>query len=505
MFRLPNILLFLLFGWMVLAIFLHLDDMSVEIYDEARRAVSASEMAAGKSHFLVPTYNGGPDHWGTKPSLLVLCQAFWMKIFGVGELAVRLPSALATLALCCLLAWWGRRDWGGALAGAMAGLVMLCNWEFMGNHGARTGDFDAMLTLFLMAQVVFFYRWVADDRLKWLWLAGGAVLLAGLSKGIAGGFFLPGIGLWLLATEAGRKRLLRPSLYGIVGGAIALVVGYYFLRNTVDPQYLEMVKANELGGRFVDTNEGHQQPFWFYLSRLVSDKAMGHLLALLLPAAVFFAWKNKGAVAGAKEGTKSDGGPVLLVAITTVVFLLVISVAATKLYWYKTPVLPLLGMLIGGFLYPVAELLSDRIGGRFGRVIAVGLLAALFIAPMAKITERVVRPRVYQETPKRKLGYRDFMRLKEVQPPYTVLVRDYHPNVRFYVNQAQSQGQAVELKRIKKLLPPLVYDARPPGGLEVGERVVVCHKDTWDYIFKRFRVKEEFKNKGCKLVVLERE
>ena len=80
-----------------------------------------------------------------------------------------------------------------------------------------------------------------------------------------------------------------------------------------------MVKANELGGRFVDTNEGHQQPFWFYLSRLVSDKAMGHLLALLLPAAVFFAWKNKGAVvvtelaecAGAKEGTKSDGGPIV--------------------------------------------------------------------------------------------------------------------------------------------------------------------------------------------------
>lgn len=526
MFRLPNLLVFLLFGWMILAIFLHLDDMSVEIYDEARRAVSASEMATGRSHWLVPTYNGAPDHWGTKPALLVLCQAFWMKIFGVGELAVRLPSALATLALCGLLAWWGRKDWGGTLAGVMAGLVLLCNWEFMGNHGARTGDFDAMLTLFLFAQVVFFYRWVVDDRIRWLWLAGVAVLFAGLSKGIAGGFFLPGIGLWLLLTEEGRKRLFRPGLYGIIGGAIALVVGYYFARNTVDPVYLEMVQANELGGRFVDTNEGHRQAWWFYLHRLVTDRAMSHLLALLVPALAFFFWRQNwgatprsaaarrdhaifsesGAAAGAMEKTKEQGsGPALLVFIISMVFMVVVSVAATKLYWYKTPVLPLLGILIGGFLFEVARILADRIGGTLGKVVVVGLLAALFVAPMVKITERIIRPREYQETPKRKLGCRDFMRLKEVEPPYTVLVRDYHPNARFYVNQAQSRGLAVELKRTKKLLPPLVYDARPPGGLEVGERVIVCHKETWDYIFKRFRVKEEFKNKGCKLVVLERE
>lgn len=514
MFRLTNFILLFLFGWMVLALFLHLDDMSVEIYDEARRAVSASEMAAGEANWLVPTYNGAPDHWGTKPSLLVLCQAFWMKFLGVGELAVRLPSALATLALCFLLTWWGRRDWGGALAGAMGALVVLCNWQFMGNHGARTGDFDAMLMLFLTAQVVFFYRWVIDDRLRWLWLAGLAVLLAGLTKGVAGGFFLPGIGLWLLATGEGRKRLFRPALYGIIGGAIVLVLGYYFLRNSVDPVYLEMVKANELGGRFASTNEGHRHPFWYYLENLVKDRAMSHLLALLVPAVLFFFWK-KGVVAkvateiaSTSPPPRGEGmeerrpSPALLTSIVALTFMLVISVAATKLYWYKTPVLPLLGILIGAFLYQMAELLSSGIGGRLGRMVTIALLSALFIAPMVKITERIVRPREYQETPGRKLGYRDFMRAKEVAPPYTVLVRDYHPNVRFYVNQAQSRGEDVELKRTKKLFPPLVYDARLPGGFEPGERVIVCHKETWDYLFKRFKIKEKFKRKGCKLVEL---
>lgn len=483
---------------MIFAIFLHLDDMSVEIYDEARRAVSAAEMARGEAHWLVPTYNGAPDHWGTKPALLVLCQAFWMKIFGVGELAVRLPSALATLVLCGLLVWWGRRDWGGALAGAMGAIVVLCCWEFMGNHGARTGDFDALLTLFLTAQVVFFYRWVQDDHIKWLWLAGAAVTMAGLSKGIAGGFFLPGIGLWLLATTEGRKRLLRPALYGIISLAIALVLGYYFLRNGVDPQYLEMVQNNELGGRFSKTNEGHQHPFWFYLQRLLQDKTLRYLLPLLLPALLYFFAAN----AGAKEGRKGKGQPALLVTLVALVFMAVISIAATKLYWYKTPVLPLLGILIGGFLLQVAQVLSDALTGQMSKVVVVSFLAALFLFPMVMITERSLNPREYQETPDRKLGYRDFMRTKEVQPPYTVLVRDYHPNARFYVLQAQSRGEDVELKRTKKLLPPLVYNARPPGGFEIGERVVICHSETWDYLFKRFRMKEVFKRGKCKLVEL---
>ncbi len=493
---------------MALAVFLHLDDMSVEIYDEARRAVSAAEMADGKANLLVPTYNGAPDHWGTKPSLLVVCQAFWMKIFGVGELAVRLPSALATLLLCALLIWWGRRDWGSPLAGAMGAIVMLCCWEFMGNHGARTGDFDAMLTLFLTAQVVCFYRWVQEDKIKWLWLAGAAVTLAGLSKGIAGGFFLPGIGLWLLVTTKGRKFLLRPALYGIISLGITLVLGYYFLRNSIDPLYLEMVQNNELGGRFASTNEGHRHPFWYYGQRLVQDKTLGYLLPLLLPALLYYfgvarQQSVQGADAGAAARTQRNDNPALLVSLTALVFMTVISVAATKLYWYKTPVLPLLGILIGGFLFQLARMLADKLSGRMGKVVVVGFLAALFLFPMAQITERSMRPRNYQETPGRKLGYRDFMRAKEVEPPYTVLVRDYHPNARFYVLQAQSRGEDVRLKRTKKLLPPLVYNAAPPGGLEVGERVVVCHSETWDYLFKRFRMKEVFNQGKCKLVRLD--
>ncbi|WP_020566742.1 ArnT family glycosyltransferase [Neolewinella persica] len=491
--RLPNILLGLLFAYFGFVIFTLLDDPQLEIYDEARRAVSALELARGDApSLLTPPYYGEPDHWGTKPPLLVWSQAAWMKIVGVGELAVRLPSALATLALCFLLTWWGKKDWGSPLAGALGALAVLSNWEYMGNHGARTGDFDALLVLFLTAQLIFLFRWVKTDQIKWLWLAGLAVFMGGMTKGVAGGFLLPGIGLWFLVDGAARRKLLHPGLYGIVGGAIALVVGYYFLRETVDPGYLDLVKDNELGGRFNDVNESHQGPFYFYLQTLFADRAFGYLIPLLLPALVYLLTN------------KELRRPAALLAIAAAVFLVIISSAATKLYWYKNPVLPLVGMLVGAGMFHLADLLAQKIGSTRGKLVAVTLLAGLFIAPMVLISHRIMNPRDYQETSLRKAGFRTFMRRGDlVKAPYTVLIDDYHPNARFYVEREKGRGKDISLKRMRRLRPPLVVTEQPAdAAFSVGERVVVCHTKTWEYMFDRYTMDQEFTDGRCKLLTV---
>ena len=491
--RLPNIMLALLFAYFGFVIFTLLDDPQLEVYDEARRAVSALELVRGDaSSILTPSYNGEPDHWGTKPPLLVWSQAIWMKIVGVGELAVRLPSALATLALCFLLTWWGKRDWDSPLAGALGALAVLCNWEYMGNHGARTGDFDALLVLFLTAQLIFLFRWAKSDEIKWLWLAGLAGFLGGMTKGVAGGFLLPGIGLWFLIDAVARRKLLHPGLYGIIGGAIAMVVGYYFLRETVDPGYLELVKDNELGGRYNDINESHQGPFYFYLQTLVADRAFGYLFPLLLPALVYLL------------SNKEYRRPAALLAITATVFLVIISSAATKLYWYKSPVLPLLGMLIGAGAFHLANLLAQKIGNAKGKLVAIALLAGLFITPMVLITYRVMNPRDYQETTLRKAGFRVFMRKGDVvKPPYILLVDDYHPNARFYAEREKGRGKEVSMRRMRRLRPPLVVTEQPANAeFSSGERVVICHTKTWEYMFERYTMKEEFTDGRCKLLTI---
>lgn len=83
-------------------LFLHLDHMSVRLWDEGRRAVNAFEMAQS-GNYLVTSYEGKPEMWGTKPPFLLWCQVFFMKIIGYNEVALRLPSALAALATIIML------------------------------------------------------------------------------------------------------------------------------------------------------------------------------------------------------------------------------------------------------------------------------------------------------------------------------------------------------------------------------------------------------------------
>ena len=484
-----RIVLLALLAWFGLAIFGHLDDPQLEIYDEARRAVSALEMVEGKApSWLTPSYYGQPDHWGTKPPLLVWCQAFWTAVLGPGELAVRLPSALATVLLCGLLIWWGRRDWGSPLSGALAATAVLCNWAYMGNHGARTGDFDALLVLFLTAQVVFFYRFATDGRWRDLVLASGAVLLAGLTKGVAGGFLLPGVGLWFLLDPAARRRLPEPRLYLLPALAIGGVVAYYLARERVDPGYLQLVYENELGGRYADTNENHRGPFWFYLRSLAFDPGWRHLLPLLLPALAYLLRQP-----AYRRGT-------LLLTVTAALFLAVISSAATKLYWYQSPVLPPLAMLIGAGCYHLAGALNERLRSPW---VGAALLAGLFVAPMALTTHHVLNARKYQETPLRKASFRAFLRKGEVQPPYSVVIPDYNPNAHFYVDRRRYRGEDVTLKRVRRMFPPLVNDIQPQSTFAVGERAVVCHTETWQHLFDRFRLKVLVNDGRCKLVRLE--
>lgn len=480
----------ILFAWTLLAVFAHLGDVQLEFYDEARRGVSALEMSRGEApSLLTPPYYGGPDHWGTKPPLLVWCQAIWMKVIGPGELAVRMPSVLATLALFWLLTWWGKRDWGSPLVGSLATVAVLGNWLYMSNHGARSGDFDAMLVLFLTAQVVFFYRWVADGNSRWLWLAGLSIFLAGMTKGVAGGFLLPGIGIWLLLDPEGRKKLLKPGVWLIPAGAIGLVLCYYFLREQVDPGYLKMVFDNELGGRFDETNEGHKHPFYYYLDLLVTDKGWRHLLPLLLPALIYLFQSEYRRLA-------------LLLSVTTVLFLLVVSNAATKLVWYHAPALPLIGMLIGAGAYHLGRLLSEKIGGRKGTIIGVALLSGLFLAPMILTTHHVLNRNRYPVMHEAKGSLKEFMNRPEVRPPYSVVIKDYQPNFRFYVELARERGEAVELKRIQRLRPFLSAEIQPVSEFAPGERVVICHGDTWEYLFDRFKLDPKYKDGRCQLVLL---
>lgn len=476
-------LLFLIFF-----IFSHLDDHQIEFYDEARRGVSAIEMASGQHNFLVPHYNGEPDHWGTKPPLLVWLQSIFIMVFGVGELAVRLPSALASLGLLGLLTWWSKKIWGSIGPGVLGGMIMWSYGAYTQIHGGRSGDFEALLVLFLFGQLVFLYSWVTWQQRKYLFLAGLALFLAGMTKGIAGTFFLPGLGIWLLLDREGRKKLKNPALYGVMGTALVLVVGYYILREQYDPGYLQLVWENELGGRYGVAKENHAHPFLFFFTLLFQDRHFGFFFTLI-PAATLVWYRE--------EDSRRPGVLLLSVLLS---FMLVISISATKLQWYAVPALPLIGMLSGGLLVRVIDSFGNSFASKKWRSIGKALLVSgIFLLPVLNTADRVMRPKHYQVTPKKQL-YREGIRAFRDIPIYTVLALEYNPNARFYVSQAQAKGQDVRLAHaLAKTTPKSLIPLKEPD-FQAEDLVLVCRSETLDYLEEHYLF-EDFRNvEHCKLV-----
>ena len=138
-------------------LFLHLDTLSLRLWDESRRGVNAIEMAT-EGNWLVPHFEGHPDNYGTKPPFLVWMQAIGMKIFGVNELAVRLPSALAGVATVLLLWFFAGRVLNRPISGFFAGLILVTSQLYIDKHAAISGDYDALLTLFQTFYLLCFYQ-----------------------------------------------------------------------------------------------------------------------------------------------------------------------------------------------------------------------------------------------------------------------------------------------------------------------------------------------------------
>ncbi len=466
-------------------LFHHLGNSHLQPFDEARRGTSAVEMLTGQSHPLVPTYAGRPDHWGTKPPLLIWLQTLSMYLLGVSEVAVRLPSVVATLALSVLLLWWSRRDWGSYLPGAGAVLYTLCSADFMGNHGGRSGDFDALLMFFLFLQLVSLYRYARGGHTIYLLAFGLGIMLAGWTKGVAGCFFLPGLGLWLLFDSRVRPQLLRPGVYlaGLLG--LGGIVAYYLAREAIDPGYLALVWDNEVGGRFTRAREGHGGVWSTYLRFLAVDEGTRYLNLLFVPALLTV--------------RRADRSVWLLTATVGLSFLLVISLAETKIFWYKNPLLPLIGLWLGAGALGWWRWV--RGSGPLRYVGAVLLLAALALFGHAVygMWVQVDRGRsVVNFQPAIEL-YRPAFTDPEFAPPFTLLIRSYKPQARFLGARAQVRGKAVTIGYSTPPPPITVGNARPTATFRVGERVVTCSDGDWDYLSQAAEVDLGAERGGCRL------
>jgi 4-amino-4-deoxy-L-arabinose transferase-like glycosyltransferase len=457
----------LLFGLLTyFPVFLHLDTLPIRIYDEARYAVNAEEMARPGNNFLITHYEGKPDMWNTKPPLLIWLQVFFIKLFGVGELAVRLPSAMAAFLTAAVLMLFSLRYLKDYWMGLIAVLILITSNGYINAHAARTGDCDSLLTLFTTVYLLSVFLFTETENKSYLHLFFLAFTLAIMSKGVQGALFLPGLLIWLLL--AGKLRLFLNKWFLIDMLLSALVIGGYYLgREHYNPGYLKAVWENELGVRYMTTLENNKQDFMFYFNTLVRDHFKTWYL--LIPV---------GIVMGILVREKRIKRISLYSALIIVSYWLIISISKTKLVWYEVPMFPLLALIAAIPVYLVFMFLKkSSIITRVLRFnfLPYAFLFMIFLFPYAKIIDKVFLPEEYEWD---KHLYRESYFLQDAVDGKKSLdgrelcYRGYNAQLLFYANILEDRGEQVVF--------------RDWTCLEAGDRVLASQPIVKEYIRQNY-------------------
>jgi hypothetical protein len=310
---------------------------------------------------------------------------------------------------------------------------------FMGDHVGRTGDYDALLSLLCLGYVLCIGRFIdAEADRSGAWIAAGASLLflALLTKGIAAGLPLPG----LLAYAIARGRfitLLRdwrvwPPIAAILAGAALFLTA----REHLDPGYLAALWNNDVAGRLVTVLDNHDESPLYYLTILAVSFQPA---VLLIPTLLCM---------------RSDPDPArrrlcLLMMLTAMSWLIALSCASTKIYWYVAPVVPLLAIAIG-----TATTTYLRGHDQSGKVVLRPIILSLLLA-FWYLNIRAPDPSTpYTADQVQYGGFLDAVH-GEIPPEGAVIVdhglpndagfQDYNPVARFFATVATWRGVPINV------------------------------------------------------------
>lgn len=441
---------------MYMPIFGHLDSLPIRIWDESRLAINAYEMLNNKD-YVVTHFEGNPDMWNTKPPLMIWIQVFFMKLLGVNELAVRLPSAIAAFFTCITLLVFSIKYLKQFWFGFITVFVLITTHGYINLHATRTGDYDAMLTLFTTLSGLLFFSFCETKNNKYLYLFFLFTTFAVLTKSINGLLFLPALFIYSILQKQLIPILKNKHFYIGLFSFMLFVFGYYLLRESKNPGYINAVKINELGGRFLEVIENHQHSFWFYFNNFINFQIS--LWYLLIPC---------GLVLGFVIKNKAINRLTLFVFLMVITFFLVISTAQTKLQWYDVPLYPFLSILIAVFLFYIFDALKSL--KWMGQTLSVNVMPFIFlfligIQPYQKIIEKTYKPKEYSwDKDFYELSYflKDATKGKFDLHKQYLLFDGYNAHLLFYLKILNDNGVRISLKDWRNLNPADMVIAYQP-------------------------------------------
>ncbi len=343
--------------------FINLGASSIWDSNEAFYAEAPLEMMEA-GDYLTPRFNY--DLRLNKPILPYWTVIAFYRVFGPGELALRLPGALAAALTMVITFLIGRRLYGtaGGLASALA-LAASFKLFFI----ARRSIIDLLLLFFVSAAFLFYVLWRSTGKDRHLVLFYVALGLGTLTKGLPAVIVPTGTILLYILLEKRADLLGALKLPLGAGVFLGISAPWYlamYLRHGAT--YLEQFFWREHFQRFIEGTGSSLRPIWYYLPVI----AGGFLpWSLLLPAGLVLCWRTvKGRPAGDRERYLI---PLLWFGFTLVFF----SLSRGKQEEYVLQLYPAAALLVGclfveGYRTPVWRSWLFKVGA--------GALAFLFLA-----------------------------------------------------------------------------------------------------------------------------
>lgn len=457
-------------------LFLHLDWEPVRTWDESLFAMRAGYMAEEGKY--LPNYSywveNGPLHQNTKPPFTSWIQALSMKIFGINELALRLPIALFALAIVFLFLVFSKKQLGHTAIGYCAGFVLVTSPGFIRDHAARTGDQDAALAFYMLAGALVFYKYLeanaGRERHRWLALLTFLLIASALTKYVFGLFFLPAFFVYAIYKHELVNILKRGSTWLAVLVFLAAVGAWFLVMENRIPGFVERAFFYEMIDRYTTVVEMHQAPWHYYFVSLWNGFFMPWLLLLPIPAGMIFLEKDQ-----------PLRDVLVLMFLCAACLLVTVSFSQTKVPHYEVVAYPPLAFLAGTGIYRISVFFTDTYRRglyRFALILmGLGLIFFLIVKPYAVILDKIYMPKLTE--PDLKYGY--LLKKAEKKQPgvksFKLLHGGFDGQAIFYAGQFNRKKGYHILLSIN------------PEQVKVGEVVATCDQRSIDYLFEKFEMK----------------
>ncbi|MDP3561164.1 MAG: glycosyltransferase family 39 protein [Legionellaceae bacterium] len=328
------LLFFLLFSRLISMYFMPLNDTTEARYGEIARIMLET------GNWITPMQQYGIPFWA-KPPLSTWLSALSMKLFGVNELAVRLPGLLLSIGVLGLI-WGLANKRSNADVAKISVLVLAGSIFFLLDAGTVMTDPSLLFSITLT--LVSFWRAVVGGSTLWGYLFFVAQGIGLLAKGPIA-IVLPAMPIFIWVLRHNKWRELWQYLPWIKGGLITLSIAlpWYVLAEVKTPGFLNYFILGENIQRFLQPGWhgdkygfAHTAPYgmiWIY--------AFLGIFPWIIPCVFWLGRHGRQLPALCKD----DDGWVSYLILCTIIPIVFFTFARNIIYPYVFPSLPTFALL----------------------------------------------------------------------------------------------------------------------------------------------------------------